>query len=152
MRDNARLENVHPSLELVRISNRALKVLQSFEANSWKNRRKLFKQIQINHVVWWVKTSKILSQTFSKFEIAGIFPNFFYYRYLVVKTQSSIEFQKSILYLFFLLPYPLEKHFKEVYIFSVFYSGSGFSNNLASFEVKFFTAFSERPWGHFECH
>ena len=36
---------------------------------------------------------------FSKFEIAGIFLNIFYYRYLVVKTQSSIEFQKSILYL-----------------------------------------------------
>ena len=34
MKDNARLENVHPSLELVRISNHALKVPQSFEANS----------------------------------------------------------------------------------------------------------------------
>ena len=28
MTDNARLENVHPSLDLVRISNYALKVLQ----------------------------------------------------------------------------------------------------------------------------
>ena len=28
MADNARLENVHPSLELARISNHALKVLQ----------------------------------------------------------------------------------------------------------------------------
>ena len=40
MTDNARLENVHPSLEVVSISNHALKVM--IEANSWKNRVKLF--------------------------------------------------------------------------------------------------------------
>ena len=36
----ARLENVLPSLELVRISNHVLKGM--IEANSWKNRSKLF--------------------------------------------------------------------------------------------------------------
>ena len=37
------------------------------EAISWENKRKLFQQR--NHVVWWVKTWKLFSWTFSKFEI-----------------------------------------------------------------------------------
>ena len=39
------------------------------EVSSWKNRRKLLQQSQGNRVVWWVKTSKILSHALSKFEI-----------------------------------------------------------------------------------
>ena len=49
MAGNARLENVPPSLELVRISNHALKVMT--EANSWKNRNKIFQPKEINRVV-----------------------------------------------------------------------------------------------------
>ena len=49
MTDNDRLENVAPSHELVGISDHALKVM--IEANSWKNRSKLFHRSQINHVV-----------------------------------------------------------------------------------------------------
>ena len=30
--------------------------------------------------------------------MSGIFPSIFYYHYLVIKTQSSIEFQNPILY------------------------------------------------------
>ena len=48
MRGNSRLENVPPSLELVRISNHALKGM--IEANFWKNRNKLFQPSEINHV------------------------------------------------------------------------------------------------------
>ena len=47
MRGNSRLENVPPSLELVRISNHALKGM--IEANIWKNRNKLFQSSEINH-------------------------------------------------------------------------------------------------------
>ena len=46
---NHRLENVSPSLKLVRISNHALKGM--IQANSWKNRSKLFLPSEINHVV-----------------------------------------------------------------------------------------------------
>ena len=49
MSGNDRFENVPPSLELVRISNHALKGM--IEANSWKNRSKLFQPSKINHVV-----------------------------------------------------------------------------------------------------
>ena len=38
----------------------------------------------------------------------------------------------------FLIHYPLEKHFKEGYIFSVFYSRSAFSSNPAGFELQNF--------------
>ena len=47
------------------------------DANSWKKRSKVFQRSQINHVVWKVKTSKIIPQAFSKFETAGVFPNIF---------------------------------------------------------------------------
>ena len=49
MADNDRLEKVTPSLELVRISNHAIK--RMIEANSSKNRKKLFQPSEINHVV-----------------------------------------------------------------------------------------------------
>ena len=49
MAGNDRLENVPPSFELVRISNHALKGMK--EANSWKNRSKLFQPNEVNHVV-----------------------------------------------------------------------------------------------------
>ena len=49
MTGNDRPENVPPSLELVRISNHALKGM--IEAISWKNRSKLFQPSEINHVV-----------------------------------------------------------------------------------------------------
>ena len=67
MTGNDRLEKVTPSLELVRISNHVIKGL--IEANSSKNRSKLFQPSEINHVVWWFRTSKTLFQTFSKCEI-----------------------------------------------------------------------------------
>ena len=49
MTGNDGLENVPPFLELVRVSNHALKGM--VEANSWKNRSKLFQPSEINHVV-----------------------------------------------------------------------------------------------------
>ena len=80
----------------------------------------------------------------------GIFPSIFYCCYLVVKTQSSIEFQNSIFHPFhfnnsyfiavvkvlFLIYYPLEKHFRKGYIFTVSYSGNLFSSNLAVFKSQ----------------
>ena len=48
MTGNDRLEKVTPSLELVRISNHAIKGM--IEANSSKNRSKLFQPSEINHV------------------------------------------------------------------------------------------------------
>ena len=47
MTGNDRLEKVTPSLELVRISNHAIKGM--IEANSWKNRSKLFQPREIIH-------------------------------------------------------------------------------------------------------
>ena len=47
--ENARLENIPPWLELVGISNHALKEI--IDSNSWKNRSKLFQPSQINHVI-----------------------------------------------------------------------------------------------------
>ena len=47
--ENARLENIPPWLELVGISNHALKKI--IDSNSWKNRSKLFQPSQINHVI-----------------------------------------------------------------------------------------------------
>ena len=52
---------------MVRISNHAIKGM--IEANFWKNRSKLFQPSEINHVAWWVRTSKTLPQTFSKWDI-----------------------------------------------------------------------------------
>ena len=49
MTSNDRLKKVTPSLELVRISNHAIKGM--IEANSWKNRSKVFQPSEINHVV-----------------------------------------------------------------------------------------------------
>ena len=46
-----------------------LKSTVTIEEYSRKNRRKLLQQSQRNHMVWWVKTIKILTRTFSKFEI-----------------------------------------------------------------------------------
>ena len=49
MKSNDRLKKVTPSLELVRISNHAIKGM--IEANSWKKRRKLIQPSEINHAV-----------------------------------------------------------------------------------------------------
>ena len=49
MTGNDRLEKVTPSIELVRISNHATKGM--IEANSLKNRSKLFQPLEINYVV-----------------------------------------------------------------------------------------------------
>ena len=49
MTGNDRLEKVTPSLELVRISNHAIKGM--IEANYWKNRSKLFQPSEVIHVV-----------------------------------------------------------------------------------------------------
>ena len=49
MAGNDRLEKVIPSLELVRISNHAIKGM--IETNFWKNRSKLFQTSETNHVV-----------------------------------------------------------------------------------------------------
>ena len=60
------------------------------------------------------------------------------------KTQSSIfnNFNNSyfvaIVTVLLLIDYPIEKHFKEGYIFSVFSSGSAFFSNLAGFESQKF--------------
>ena len=48
MTSNARLEKIPTSFQLVTILNHALK--RTIEANSWKNRSKLFKPSEINHV------------------------------------------------------------------------------------------------------
>ena len=49
MIDNDRLENVPPSLEVVRILNHAIKGM--IKVNSWKTRSKLFQRSEMNHVV-----------------------------------------------------------------------------------------------------
>ena len=49
MTGNARLEYIPPSLELVRISNHALKGM--IGTNFWKIRSKLFQSSEINHVI-----------------------------------------------------------------------------------------------------
>ena len=49
MTSNARLEKIPTSFQLVTILNHAFK--RTIEANSWKNRSKLFKPSEINHVV-----------------------------------------------------------------------------------------------------
>ena len=59
-----RLEDVLKTRNVwwVIISNHALKVM--IETSFLKNRSKLFQQSQINCLLWWVKSSKILSQNF----------------------------------------------------------------------------------------
>ena len=94
---------------------------------------------------------------------AGIFPSIFCYCYSVEKVNLQLSFktQSSIFYHFnnsysiasvkvlFLILYPLEKHFKERYIFSVFYSGSAFSSNLMGFELKHLYSLSQTTMGAF---
>ena len=91
---------------------------------------------------------------------AGISPSIFYYCYLVVKTQSSVEFktQSSIFY-YLITSYFIAIvkvlfliHFKEGYIFSVFYSRSVFSSNLTGFESQNFYSIYWATMGPFECH
>ena len=68
---------------------------------------------------------------------AGFFPSIFYYHYSVVKklnVQLSFRIQSSIVYRFtnsyliaigeilFLINYALERHFKEEYILSIFFT------------------------------
>ena len=79
----------------------------------------------------------------------GIFLSIFYCCYCVVQVQSLAESQNLIFHLFhfnfiaivkvlFVMHYPLEKHFREGYIFSVFYSEYAFSNNLAGLKLQIF--------------
>ena len=92
------------------------------------------------------------SSLFSLFHLSKeIFPSIFYYCYTVVlsfKTHSSIFYHFTNLYsiaiveVLFLIHYPLEKHFKEGYNFSVFYSRSVFSSNLAGLESQIFYSLS----------
>ena len=69
---------------------------------------------------------------------------------LSFKTQFSIlyHFNNSyfcaIVAVLFLINYPLEKHFKEGYIYSVFYPRSAFSSNEAGFESQHFYSISWR--------
>ena len=65
-------------------------------------------------------------------------------------SDKNFKFQNSVLHLFnfsnsyltvivefqFLIPNPLEKHIKEEYIFSGFYSGKELSSNLAEFKSE----------------
>ena len=84
---------------------------------------------------------------------AGIFQSIFYFRYSVVKTQSSIFYHLdnsyfiSIVTVLYLIHYPLEKHFKKGYIFSVFSSGIAFSSNLVGFESQKFYRLSWATMG-----
>ena len=70
--------------------------------------------------------------------MSGIFPSIFYCHNSMQKTQSF-----GVVEFLFLIHYPLENHFTEGYIFSVFYSGRAFSRNLAGF--KWQTIWSN-PW------
>ena len=72
------------------------------------------------------------------------------------KTQSSVEFQNSIFHSFyfndsyfitvievlFLMHYPLQKHFKKGYIFSVFSLGSVFLSSPSGFKSQNFYSLS----------
>ena len=49
LRDKSRLENVPKYLKLARISNHALK--EMIEANSWRNKSKLYQPKEITHLV-----------------------------------------------------------------------------------------------------
>ena len=91
----------------------------------------------------------------------GIFLSIFYCHYCVVQIQSLTEFQNLILHLFhfnnsyfiaivkvlFVMHYPLEKHFREGYIFSVFYSEYAFSNNLAGLKLQIFYSLLQSTMG-----
>ena len=86
--------------------------------------------------------------------IQGFFQTFFT---AVPKFQNSkIEFPNSILIIYhftnsyfigiveilFLIARPLEKDFKEKYVFSAFYSRSVFSSNLVGFKLQNFYSLS----------
>ena len=73
-------------------------------------------------------------KNFFKIKKAWLFPSNFYYHYLVIKTQSSVEFQNltihpfhsnnscfiAIVKVLFLIHYPLERHLEDGHIFSIF--------------------------------
>ena len=71
MTGNARLENVSPSLEVVRISNHTLKGMT--EANSWKHRSKLFQPSEINHLYDGSKPSKLFLRLFQSLRYFSVF-------------------------------------------------------------------------------
>ena len=62
MTGSDRLETLTPFLELVRISNLAIKGI--IEVNSCKNRSKLFQPSDINHVLRWSKLAKLFPRPF----------------------------------------------------------------------------------------
>ena len=69
------------------------------EANSWKNRRKLFQQSQRNRAVRWVKTSKNFSQPFSNFDI--FYSLLYYYFSGILRTFHVAQMLLDSYYLFF---------------------------------------------------
>ena len=71
MTGNGRLKTVLPSLELVRTSNHTLKGMR--EANSWKNRRKLFQPTEINYVSDGSKPAKLFLRLFQSLKYFSAF-------------------------------------------------------------------------------
>ena len=69
------------------------------EANSWKNRRKLFQQSQRNRAVRWVKTSKNFSQPFSNFDM--FYSLLYYYFSGILRTFHVAQMLLDSYYLFF---------------------------------------------------
>ena len=95
------------------------------------------------------------------------FSKHFLVPFLMQKTQSSIEFQNSVLHPFhfrslyfiaiveilFLIRYPIEKHFKKGYYFQGFLSWKCIFQQSSSFKSQtFLQPFDGPPWRSFECH
>ena len=112
MTDNATLENVPLSLELVRISNHTFKGM--IEANCWKNRNKLFHSSEVNHVVWCVETRHTLSQTFPKFELLFSLYQLFF------KFNNSLAPQFSC----------IAKTYRKQVCFCIYYLAFSFSHKI----------------------
>ena len=102
---------------------------------------KFWQGFRLGGKFWWGKN-------FYSRDVSCIFG----YCYLVVKLNppsliisiTHISLQLLQFYILNILYYPIEKHFKEGYIFSVFSSGSAFLSNVAGFESqKFYRLSSE---------
>ena len=76
MTGSDRLETLTPFLELVRISNLAIKGI--IEVNSCKNRSKLFQPSDINHVLRWSKLAKLFPRLFQSVPFVSLFCEIFY--------------------------------------------------------------------------
>ena len=96
MTGNGRLKTVLPSLELVRTSNHTLKGMR--EANSWKNRRKLFQPTEINYVSDGSKPAKLFLRLFQSLKYFSAFCVIILVEYFVL----SIYTFYTIFILFFL--------------------------------------------------